>query len=149
MWVEGSYAYLAGVANDAGLIIVDVSDPSKPLRLGSYKDKTCSESVTVAGSYAYLAHGDRGIEIIDISTPKEPFVKQHINAAGAARGVQIVGTHAYLANGYTGLRILDVSNQSAVKEIASLPTYRAVGVDVSGSYAYVGDGEWVRVFDVS
>ena len=40
VWVEGSYAYLAAVANDAGLIIVDVSDPTEPLRLGSYTSST-------------------------------------------------------------------------------------------------------------
>ena len=65
IWVENSLAYLAGVANDGGLIVVDVSDPTAPRWLGRYHDPTCAESVTVSGSYAYLAHGDQGLEIID------------------------------------------------------------------------------------
>ncbi len=52
VWVTDSHAYLAGVANDAGLIVVDVSDPTAPEWQGRYHDPTCSESVTVAGSYA-------------------------------------------------------------------------------------------------
>ena len=81
----------------------------------------------------------------------DPFpVVEHYDAAGSARGVQVVGTHAYLANGYTGLRILDVSDPSAVRETASLGTYRAVDVHVSGSFAYIAD-DWagMRVIDIS
>ena len=86
VWVEGSHAYVAGVANDAGLIIVDVSSPSDPLRLGSYTSPTCSESVTIAGPFAYLSHGDAGLEIIDLSQPLKPTVSQHVDTAGHVRG---------------------------------------------------------------
>ena len=66
IWVENQTAYLAGVADDGGLIIVDVSNPAAPRALGAYTSPTCSESITVSGSLAYLAHGDMGLEIIDL-----------------------------------------------------------------------------------
>ena len=123
---------MAGVANDAGLIVVDVSDPTAPQWRGRYHDPTCSESVTVSGSYAYLAHGDQGLKVLDLSRPTAPSVVQHFNAAGHARGVQVVGHYAYVANDYTGLRILDFSDPSAIREVGSIRTYRAVDVHVSG-----------------
>ena len=147
---EGTHAYLAGVANDAGLIVVDVADPARPLRLGSFKDPTCSESVTIAGSFAYLSHGDKGLEIIDLSQPLAPTVSRHVDAAGHVRGVQTVGSIAYVANGYTGLRLLDVSDRTEVREISHLETYRALDVQVEGAYAYVAD-DWagIKIVDVS
>lgn len=88
--------FLAGVANDAGLIVVDVTNPTTPRGLGAYTRTTCSESITVSGSHGYLAHGDRGLEIIDISrSPATPVVSHH-DAAGKMRGVHVVGPHAYL-----------------------------------------------------
>ena len=76
LWIANSHAYLAGVANDAGLIVLDISSPDSPRWLGRYHSPTCSESVSIAGSYAYLAHGDRGLEVIDISQPTDPPVRR-------------------------------------------------------------------------
>jgi hypothetical protein len=139
VWVQDQFVYLAGVANDAGLITVDISNPANPLRMGTYKDPTCSESVTVAGQFAYLSHGDEGLEIIDLSNPQRAPVVKHIDAAGKSRGVEVVDGLAYLANGYAGLRILDVSDPAAVKELSRMPTYRALGVSVRPPLVVVAD----------
>ena len=123
----------AGVANDAGLIVVDVSNPATPRWLGGYGSPTCSESITVAGQYAYLAYGDQGLEIFDISQTMPPPLVSHHDAAGKGRGVHVVGPLAYLANGYTGLQILDVSDQAAIRDVGHLPMYRALGVHVAAA----------------
>lgn len=148
--LEGSMVYVAGVANDAGLIVVDVSNPSNPKKLGSWWDSTCSESVTVDNQIAYLAHGDQGLEILDVRDPNEPAVIKHFSAAGRVRGVDTQGHIAYVANGYRGLKIVDVSNNSSPVDLSELKTYRALDVDVAGPFAHVAD-DWAgyKLVDIS
>jgi hypothetical protein len=150
VWVEDDFAYLAGVANDAGLIIVDVKTPGAPRRLGSFTHPTCSESVMISEGFAYLAHGDVGLEIIDLSDPRSPFVQKHYSAAGHVRGVQVIDETAYVANGYAGFRILDTSDPQAPRELAWAGTHRALDVAVAGDHAYVAD-DWagLKVFNVN
>ncbi len=150
IWVEVERAYLAGAANDAGLIVVDVANPAAPKVLGGYHRPTCSESITDSGSLAYLGHGDWGLEIIDISRPAMSPVVDHQDAAGKARGVHVVGSLAYIANGYTGLRILNVSDHSALREVGHLSTFRSMSVRVVGRYAYIADDfQGMTIIDIS
>lgn len=148
--VRDDIAYLAGVANDAGLIVIDATDPTKPKPLGSYGSPTCSESVELSGSLAFLAHGDEGLEIIDIARPHRPTVVNHHDAAGKARSVQKAGDHLYVANGYGGLRILAPAASGGLREVSRTPTYRAMDVAVSDGFAYLAeDSAGLRVVDVS
>ncbi len=148
--IEGSLVYVAGVANDAGLIIIDVEDPYSPKKLGSWWDPTCSESVYIDSGVAYLAHGDQGLEILDVSNPNEPFVTKHFAAAGHVRNLDIRNNLAFLANGYRGLKIVDTSDKSDLKTISELKTYRALDVDVLGNYAHIAD-DWAgyKLIDIS
>lgn len=148
--VEGHFVYVAGVANDAGLIVVDVSNPSKPKKLGSWFDTTCSESVSIDNEIAYLAHGDQGLEILDLSDPSAPFVTEHFSAAGHVRAVGVKDQIAFLANGYKGVKVVDVSDSNNVKTLSELKTYRALDIDVVGDYAHVAD-DWAgyKLIDIS
>jgi hypothetical protein len=148
--VEGHFVYVAGVANDAGLIVVDVSNPRKPMKVGSWFDTTCSESVSIDNNIAYLAHGDQGLEILDLSDPSTPFVTEHFSAAGHVRAVGIKGQIAFLANGYKGVKIVDISDSGNIKTLSELKTYRALDIDVVGDYAHVAD-DWAgyKLVDIS
>ncbi|MFQ5518265.1 MAG: LVIVD repeat-containing protein, partial [Acidimicrobiia bacterium] len=68
--VAGGYAYLADY--DAGLRIIDVSQPAAPAEVGSFDSPGYAEGVAVAGGYAYLADGYAGLRIIDVSQPAAP-----------------------------------------------------------------------------
>ena len=148
--LQGSLAYVAGVANDAGLIVIDVSSPHSPNKLGSWWDPTCSESVTVDNQIAYLAHGDQGLEILDVRNPSEPTVIEHFAAAGRVRGVDTQGKLAFVANGYRGLKIVDVTQPKQPQDIAEIKTYRALDVDVAGPFAHIAD-DWAgyKLVDIS
>ena len=150
VWVEQSKAYLAGVVTDAGLIIVDVTNPSAPERLGAYTHPTCSESIAVRNGVAYLSHGDQGLKVIDLSEPLRPTVSKNIETAGHVRGVHVVDSLAFVANGYTGIRIFDVSDPSNITQVAHHKTYRALDIKVQSSYAYVADDSaGLEIVDVS
>jgi hypothetical protein len=53
--VSGHYAYVADW--DAGLQVIDVSDPANPRRVGGYDTPGYALGVAVSGNYAYVADG--------------------------------------------------------------------------------------------
>ena len=79
--VADHYVYLADAASpshhrNAGLRVIDVSDPSRPHMVASL-DMTDVEDVAVVGDYAYLvaydpAHYRPGLRVLDISDPAHP-----------------------------------------------------------------------------
>ncbi len=148
--VDKRHAYVAGVANDAGLIVFDISKPSQPKKLGSWWDPTCSESVTIDGSIAYLSHGDQGLEVIDMQDPMQLKVIEHFDAAGHVRGIDTKGELAFVANGYRGLKIIDKSNKQNLQDVSEIKTYRALDVQVVDGFAHVAD-DWAgyKLIDIS
>ena len=59
---------LAYVADyDAGLQLIDVSDPAAPRRLGGFDTSGNASGVQVAGNLAYIADGRWGLQIIRLS----------------------------------------------------------------------------------
>lgn len=77
IFVSGSYAYVASQL-DAGVEILDISNPANPVHVGSITDNAITELngahfIFVSGSYAYVVgNWDDGVEILDISNPANP-----------------------------------------------------------------------------
>ncbi|UCC64186.1 MAG: hypothetical protein JSV36_03775, partial [Anaerolineae bacterium] len=70
--VAGERAYVA--AGD-GLVVVNVSDPTRPTGAGAYEFETLpgtGRDVAVAGRYAYVAAGQEGLQVVDVSDPVNP-----------------------------------------------------------------------------
>ncbi|MBI5952267.1 MAG: hypothetical protein HY865_11465 [Chloroflexi bacterium] len=57
--VSGNLAYIA----NGGLLVVDVSNPSKPVKIGSYELPIATWGMAVDGEYIYIASGTDGIFI--------------------------------------------------------------------------------------
>ncbi len=148
--VAGSHAY---VADAAGLQIIDVSDPTKPVAISSFNTTGTgtTNSVALSGKYAYLADGRAGLKIVDISNPAAPALAGSSSASTDAFGVAVSGDYAYVADGTTGLRILNISNPAYPAEVGFCDTPgTAFGVAVSGNYAYVADFDsGLHIVDVS
>jgi hypothetical protein len=62
-------AYVAD--GERGLQIIDVSNPSAPVRRGGYDTSGNALDVCVSGDLAYVADG-YGLQIIDVSNPAAP-----------------------------------------------------------------------------
>jgi DNA-binding beta-propeller fold protein YncE len=60
--VAGAYAYVADY--EAGLQIIDVSDPAAPVRVGGYDTSGGAYGVAVAGRYVYVADDGGGLVIL-------------------------------------------------------------------------------------
>ena len=146
--VRGGYAY---IGSGTAVVVVEVSDPSWPVRVGFADTPDYVQDITIEGSYAYVADGWAGLRIVDISNPSEPVEVGSVATPDYAQGVAVAGTHAYVADRWSGLRVVDVSNPLAPREVGFVGTpWDARAVAVAGGYAYVAAGpSGLRVLDVS
>jgi hypothetical protein len=147
--VSGSHIYVA--ANDYGLRVVNISDPSVPVAAGFSDTPGMALGVAVSGSYAYVADYHSGLRVINISDPSQPIEVGFYDTPGSAYGVAVSGSYAYVADYHSGLRIINVSNPSLPVEVGYCITPgTAENVAVSGGYAYVADeGSGLCVINIS
>lgn len=69
--VVGKLAYVA--EDGMGLSIIDLADPTQPVRLGSVElPYDYPFDVTVEGSHAFVADGGAGVQVCDVSDPHLP-----------------------------------------------------------------------------
>ncbi|MBM3242513.1 hypothetical protein FJZ31_40145 [Candidatus Poribacteria bacterium] len=148
VFVQGNYAYLCAYGV---LVILDISAPANPTKVGNIDLPDVAEGVYVSGSYAYVADCYSGLLVIDVSSPENPFEVGFYDTPDYASGVYVSGSYAYVADCYSGLRVIDVSSPSNPREVGFYDTPgSASGVYVSGSYAYVADSlSGLRIIDVS
>jgi len=136
----GDYVYVADAR--AGLIILDVADPTHPRRVGSYDTPGYAREVVVSGDYAYVTDASAGLQIIDVTNPGAPAAVGSLGGLGDAHGLDVAGDYAYVTAYSSGnsLRVIDVSDPTNPAQVGSLPTPGfSWSVDVVGEYAYVGD----------
>jgi hypothetical protein len=137
--VEGGYAYVAN--DDAGLRVIDVSNPSAPFEVGSYTTISAN-GVTVAGSYAYVADPGWGLRIIDISNPTAPFQVSLFDSLGYTENSAVEWGYAYVAEGEVGVEMVNVLNPAA-PVITGLYNTSGMTHDVAvagDGYVYAADG---------
>ena len=65
--VVGEIAYVAD--GQAGLRIIDISNPEEPTEVGFFDTPGTALHVAISGDYAYVADGPGGLCIVDISEP--------------------------------------------------------------------------------
>ncbi len=142
----GTYAY---VCADAGLVVVDLSDPTCP-RVTSViggEELHHPHSVAVQFRYAFVTD-EHGVKVLDISELAKPHVVHEVELSHA-HNIYVARTYAYVAAGHHGLAILDVTKpeEAFVDQI-----YNAngcindahdvqLGITNVSQFAYVADGK--------
>ncbi|MFH1279917.1 MAG: SUMF1/EgtB/PvdO family nonheme iron enzyme [Candidatus Eisenbacteria bacterium] len=164
--VLGDYAYLA--AGQAGLIIVDISDPTKPVlveTLGTVKYAEKIEVVSVSSGggvtdIAFVVEGTEGITTYDVTDPENAYSFNQGTTAvdGISIFVELPEDPAdpyviYLAESWKGLRIFESDPTTP-----GLLQYNGVFADTRGSaravavqdgFAYVADDQMgLAILDV-
>ncbi|MFN2245107.1 MAG: LVIVD repeat-containing protein, partial [Anaerolineae bacterium] len=113
--VDGGLAYVA--AGDAGLRVVDVSDPAAPVEIGFLDTAGYAWDVAVAGSHAYIADGAGGLRVVNMLDPAHPAEQgAYEDPAMEGMGVAVAGGYAYLADAGDGLRAVNVTDPAAPVE---------------------------------
>jgi len=143
--INDPYVYVADA--DAGLQVIDVSDPSSPTDITAL-DMTCATSVTISGHYVYVT--DLGLRILDISKPNRPEEISYLETPGVSRDVHVEGHYAYVADDWKGIRVIDISDKTRPYEVGNIITSGyAWDIDLAGSNLYVAAcGGGLKVIDV-
>lgn len=135
--VKGNYAY---VVSDFGiedsLFIIDVSDPTNPVRVGERKTLSAL-SIDVVGNFAYT--GGSKIEVWDITDPLNPFKTDEL-AAGNLLSIFVSGSIAFITTTGQFVNSFDVSDPTNISKIGNtldLGSGPVNDVYVDGALAYV------------
>ncbi|TAK33847.1 MAG: hypothetical protein EPO21_11525 [Chloroflexota bacterium] len=125
IFVDGGKAY---VADDLGLLIVDVSNPAGPSFLSFQSTELCGQhglkpaatDVFVMGTRAYVANSSGwtgvpgGFYIMDVTTPTSPqLVAQwggNLPGRGSTDAIAVAGDYAFTANTDGLFRAVDIVN---------------------------------------
>jgi hypothetical protein len=150
--VNGNYAYVADYYS--GLQIIDVTNPTVPVEVGSFDSTGSARDLQVIGNYAYIANGESGLQILDISNYSNPTEVGSFSMPGYAQGIQVQGDYAYVAefsDTTSGLWIIDISNPfSPTFAGFSNSTVPVYDVFINGNYAYVAAGKaGFQIIDIS
>lgn len=140
VFVSGDFAYLIdSYWNTGHLQIVDVSDPTNPIRTGVYAEDWGNISdIFVVDNYAYTAVYD--MVIIDISDTENPsIIGIYI---GQTWKLFIESDYAYIAGGHEdSLKVVDISDPANPVLAASYDTPGTPSdIFVANGYIYLADG---------
>lgn len=121
VYVSGRYAYVTDTTSNE-LLVIDVSDPSAPVEVGSLGFGNQPEDVYVSGDYAYIARAAGLLSVIDISDPTTPnsVSDAQIGNPGAhSTAVHVSGRYAYVVDRVDDdLKVVDVSGVELPSVIA-------------------------------
>ncbi|MBY8993493.1 MAG: hypothetical protein KGD59_03015 [Candidatus Heimdallarchaeota archaeon] len=133
IYVKEGRAYLTGLYDP--LIILDVSDPTAPEKLGVFDNRWFyGQGVAVEGSFAYLAQYVGGLRVVDVSNPKKPFevaaVRDHYR--GVCLDVYVREGYIFIADGWDGLEIYQLVppkiSQRLMLILSILPSIVGIGI---------------------
>ncbi|MCP4214388.1 MAG: hypothetical protein GY765_07010, partial [bacterium] len=162
--VSGDFAYIMDSEEDSYgyfhnfLEVMDISDPSVPIRVSYLEINSCNSSRMFAdGDYLYFANA-KGLNIYDISNAPDYHLVSITPGRNALTtynqyGVFIEDNYAYYS-GDSGFNVLDISNPSAPFNVGGVDTGGPEGpIRKEGNTVYVGDGRSLlsiyRQFDTS
>ncbi len=148
--VDGSYAYLAN--GEAGLQVLDVSNPSDPTLVGGQDTAGLALDIFLDGDHAYVVDGENGLVIMDISNPTLPQQVGHYDTNDIARRIVVRDGLAYVGDRFEDLQIIDVSNPMSPTFVGNWTSEdgHVNSVALSGDYAYLSVGSaGLRIIDIS
>jgi len=98
IFVAGNIAY---VVSDAGLGILDVSDPSNISLIGGYATPDWAKKVYVVGNTALVSVNLSGLLALDVSDPANVTMLQSIDTPGRAYDIAVSNGYIFLADVYS------------------------------------------------
>lgn len=145
--VFDKYAFLAD--GDKGLKIINISDPSAPVQVGSYDTPGDASRVWIrrasaSAVYAYIADGDKGIRAIDVSDPTNPVdftPALTYDTAGFAGDIAVnqTGDMVIVGDGSGGLTMISISDPASGRIIDYTDTESP---DISDSGCFIQSGKF-------
>jgi len=147
IFVQDNYAYCG---TPAGLDIVDISEPTNPVKIGSCTTSGNAIAVAVSNNYAYVAYKSSGLKIIDISNPAAPVLSGSYDNLNYLYAIAVSGNYAFVTEWDVGLTIIDISNPTSPSLAGRYNLDFVFDVAISGKYAYLACSyNGFRIIDIS
>jgi hypothetical protein len=108
----------AYVASRKGLEVIDISDPTAPVRVGVNYNLGVINDLKVMGNYAYCSDNN-GLRVIDISNPSSMWEVGNYYTDGAGRSLVIKRKYVYLTTSSSKVLVFDVSVPSQPRLMGS------------------------------
>ncbi len=153
--IQGHFLYATAYdsSGSRAFVVIDIQDPTSPVRIPNNWSSMTTLGVDVEGYYAFLAESHYGLWVCNVSNPYAVTQPSpgYIDTPGNATAVLVDGGIAYVADGPSGIQIVDISDPSAPVIIGSADTPgNAVKLAMQGNTLFVADRTGgVQVFDVS
>lgn len=140
--VEDEIAYLS-VAREPGpseLLILDMSDPSNPIELGSYDGINYPDQIDVVDKIVFITDRFGPLCIINATDPSNIEKIGEYAGSGAVYDIEVVGDTAFLADWNQGLNVLNITNLSAPELIGNHAILgAAIHLDIVGDLLYLSN----------
>jgi hypothetical protein len=144
--IVGTYAY---ICCDAGLVVVDLNEPAKPI-VTSVLGRDVVEhpvAVQVQFRYAFVCDEHRGLVVLDTTDLATPRHVGHLPLA-ECHNVYLARTYAYVAAGHEGLAIVDITRPERPELDQMFDAGGCVndchdvklGITNASQFAYLADG---------
>lgn len=144
--IVGTYAY---ICCKAGLVVVDIEDPTCPkvTHVIGHEELHHPHSVAVQFRYGFVTDCE-GVKVLDTTDLAHPHVVHHV-PLDDAHGIYLARTYAYVAAGKNGLAILDIENPLAAHVDQIYDANGCIndahdvqlGITNVSQFAYVADGK--------
>ena len=136
------------VVSSTALILIDATDKSSPIRLGSININSAKD-VVVDGGFAHVAAYSSGFRVVDLSDSTKPVIVAG-NAQIAPRDIALTRDFAFYAeqlfpNVVAFVNIFDPSQAvfQGTINLSSLGDYAGTGIALDASYAYITEENYV------
>ncbi len=131
-----------------GLVTVDVSNPSQPVRIGQYMTPVPDAIIGIraVGDYAYAICRFAGFRVLYVSDPEnmvEIFFddERKFLTLQVPTNIEVIGDYAYISDANYPLHIYDISNPNQPVEVGVVdggPAWDgADDLAISGNFAYL------------
>jgi len=152
---SGSMLYLA--EGDAGLRVIDVSDPLNPATIGQTPTPGEIGGLTITPERWLIASVEpdpdqdhRELVLIDAAAITAPVVADRLSPPAMAQQARFKSGLAFVANGFPSLQVFDVAEHGAISGVgASHTSEQGVAVALEGDLAYVAhELDGMVIYDV-
>jgi|GEM_PF-2187237 len=148
--VSGNFAYVTAIGD---LNVIDVTDPVKPVVIGSCaiaNNDYGPYGIVLSDGYLYIPAGTEGMRIVDISEPTQP---QEVGCweRPVVNALKVKGNNVYLLDNMTGIEVLDISEPTRPEEISAFPIRSNLHhIEIAGNFAFVSaDTAGLVILDIT
>ena len=149
------------VGSGPDLLILDITNPVTPTRLGSLTLDNPLREIDVAGDYAYIAAGNHGAYIVDISDKTVPKLVTTVEVYSEVHSIALFDHYAFLAyrdlvptppdnllSVHTGVAVLDIANPAAftiINDQIDGLTFDPYALEIADGQLFVAGGAFEAI----